>query len=312
MTFSEILAYYCGHKFFVFMIKYANILNDDAFKVVIFTPGNEELLARMLEILIPEKRIKELEFRPTEQHGLALSDKISNFDAVCTSEDGEMFIVEMQGLPQDSYADRMLCYASFPIRMQLAEKLNKVRSDEIKPMDYSLLPIYVVSFVNFEIMHKSEEILQEGLVSRYSICSPKTGELMTESLQFVYLELGRLSVQFGEAEKCMSLVEQLAYSLKYMKKLTERPTAFRDKLFTMLFDASEFAALGIDKQLKVTSIMRTELDRIAENNYARKQGFAEGMEKASRDYAKKFKELGVDVQIIAQATGLSLEEVAAL
>lgn len=31
---------------------------------------------------------------------------------------------------------------------------------------------------------------------------------------------------------------------------------------------SEFAALGIDKQLKVTSIMRTKLDRIAENNYA--------------------------------------------
>ena len=61
------------------MIKYANILNDDAFKVVIFTPGNEELLARMLEVIIPGKRIKQLEFRPTEQHGLALSDKISNF-----------------------------------------------------------------------------------------------------------------------------------------------------------------------------------------------------------------------------------------
>lgn len=65
------------------MIKYANILNDDAFKVVIFTPGNEELLARMLEVIIPGKRIKRLEFRPTEQHGLALSNKISNFDAVC-------------------------------------------------------------------------------------------------------------------------------------------------------------------------------------------------------------------------------------
>ena len=294
------------------MIKYADILNDDAFKVVIFTPGNEELLARMLEVLIPEKRIRKLEFRPTEQHGLALSDKISNFDAVCTSEDGEMFIVEMQGLPQDSYADRMLCYASFPIRMQLAEKLNKVRSGEIKPMDYSLLPVYVVSFVNFTIEHEKTEILQEGLVSRYSICSPKTGELMTDSLQFVYLELGRLGVKLGEHGKCHNLVEQLAYSLKYMNRLKECPKEFNDRLFPLLFEASEFAAMGIDKQLKVTSIMRTELDRIAENNYARKQGFAEGMEKASRDYAKKFKELGVDVQIIAQATGLSQEEVEAL
>ena len=78
------------------------------------------------------------------------SDKISNFDAVCTSESDEMFLVEMQGLPQKSYADRMLCYASFPIRMQLAEKLNAVRAGSQKPMDYTLLPIYVVSIVNFK------------------------------------------------------------------------------------------------------------------------------------------------------------------
>ena len=307
------------------MIKYANILNDDAFKVVIFTPGNEELLARMLEVIIPGKRIKQLEFRPTEQHGLALSDKISNFDAVCTSETGEMFIVEMQGLPQDSYADRMLCYASFPSRMQLAEKMNAVRSGNRKPMDYSLLPIYVVSFVNFRIGHGSgDEILQEGLISEYSVCSPKTGELMTDSLHFFFLELGRLDVKFGEHKKCRGIVEQLAYSMKYMDRLTERPAEFSDRLLTMLFDASEFAALGIDKQLKVTSIMRTELDRIAENNYARKeghkQGFAEGMEKGvekgmekqARLDAQKLKSLGVDVSIIAEATGLSQEEISAL
>ena len=230
-----------------------------------------------------------------------------------------MFIVEMQGLPQDSYADRMLCYASFPIRMQLAEKLNKVRSGEIKPMDYSLLPVYVVSFVNFTIEHEREEILQEGLVSRYSICSPKTGELMTDSLQFVYLELGRLGVKLGEHGKCHNLVEQLAYSLKYMNRLKECPKEFNDRLFPLLFEASEFAAMGIDKQLKVTSIMRTELDRIAENNYARKeghkQGFAEGMEKGMEKLvsaAKKFKDLGVDMSIIEQATGLTQEEINSL
>ena len=61
------------------MSRYANILNDDAFKVIIFTPGNEKLMARMLEVLLPGKIISKLEFRPTEQHGLAVSDKISNF-----------------------------------------------------------------------------------------------------------------------------------------------------------------------------------------------------------------------------------------
>ena len=50
------------------MTRYANILNDDAFKVVIFTPGNEELMARMIEVLLPGKKIRKLEFRSTDKH----------------------------------------------------------------------------------------------------------------------------------------------------------------------------------------------------------------------------------------------------
>ena len=50
------------------MTRYANILNDDAFKVVIFTPGNEELMARMIEVLLPGKKIRKLEFRSISLH----------------------------------------------------------------------------------------------------------------------------------------------------------------------------------------------------------------------------------------------------
>jgi len=319
------------------MTRYANILNDDAFKVVIFTPGNEELMARMIEVLIPGKKIKTLEFRPTEQHGLALSDKISNFDAVCTSDTDEMFIVEMQGLPETSYADRMLCYASFPIRLQLEQKLNEIRDGRHKvPMDYSLMPIYVVSIVNFKLPHESPEVLDEGLVSRYGICSPKTGEVMTESLNFVFLELGRLEVRLGEEGKCRSVMEQLAYSLKYMNRLMECPKEFEDRLFPLLFGASEYANMRVDKQMQVTKIMRTELDILAAKNYARLEGLAEGRAEglseglaegraegraeglsegraeASRTVAGNLRSMGVDISIIHQATGLSEEEILAL
>ena len=74
--------------------------------------------------------------------------------------------------------------------------------------------------------------------------------------------------------------------------------------------------------------MRTELDRIAENNYAReegrKQGLAEGTAKGRaegkaegkaetiRAMAASFKEQGVEIAIISRATGLSIEEIQAL
>ncbi len=298
------------------MTKYVNILNDDAFKVVIFTPGNEELLARMIEIMIPGMRIKKLKFEPTEQHGLAVSDKISNFDAVCTSESGDMFIVEMQCLPQESYADRMVCYASFPIRMQLEKKLGDIREGKAKPMDYGLMPIYVLSFINFRIGHKDDAILQEGLVSSYQICSPRTGEVMTKALYFGFVELGRLEVPFGKPEQCKTVTEQLAYSMKYMNRMSECPKEFEDRLFPLLFQASAYANMTVKQQQEVTSIMRTELDRIAENEYARKegvkQGREEGREEEKRAMAHRLLDLGVDSRIIQEATGLTREQIDAL
>ena len=136
--------------------------------------------------------------------------------------------------------------------------------------------------------------------------------MMTDSLQFVYLELGRLKAKLGEANQCKSLVEQLAYSLKYMRELEECPKAFEDKLFSLLFQASEYANLDVRKQMQVSEIMRTELDRIAENNYAREQGKAEGKAEEARRAARKLQELGVDIAIISQATDLTPEEIMAL
>ena len=69
--------------------KYANLLNDETFKVVICARGNEGRVAGMLNILLPEKKIKQLKFLDREQHGLAISDKNVTFDLYCTEENGE-------------------------------------------------------------------------------------------------------------------------------------------------------------------------------------------------------------------------------
>lgn len=62
--------------------------------------------------------------------------------------------------------------------------------------------------------------------------------------------------------------------------------------------------------------MRTELDRIAENEYARKegvkQGREEGREEEKRAMAQRLRDLGVDSRIIQEATGLTREQIDAL
>ena len=91
-------------------------------------------------------------------------------------------------------------------------------------------------------------------------------------------------------------------------------------LFPLLFQASAYANMTVKQQQEVTSIMRTELDRIAENEYARKegvkqgreQGREEGREEEKKVMAKRLRDLGVDPQIIQEATGLTREEIKAL
>ena len=45
---------------------------------------------------------------------------------------------------------------------------------------------------------------------------------------------------------------------------------------------------------------------------AREAGLAEGRAEEKKALARKFKEAGVSIELIAQSTGLSMEEIAAL
>ena len=75
--------------------RYANLLYDESFKIVVGAPGNEPLLIRLIELLIPGKKISSLIRLDKENHGFVFSDKNTTFDLFCKSEAGEQFIVEI-------------------------------------------------------------------------------------------------------------------------------------------------------------------------------------------------------------------------
>ena len=78
------------------------------------------------------------------------------------------------------------------------------------------------------------------------------------------------------------------------------------------------ALYNMDKDIrnKVLYNMTTERDLRNQMAYARKlaieEGLAEGRRKANMESALRFKQLGVAVEIISEATGLSVEEIEGL
>lgn len=301
------------------MAHFANILHDEAFKVVLSEPSNNRLLIKLVEFFLPGKHIASLSLDDKEQHGLILSEKNSTFDLFCTTDTGERLIVEMQFAQQDSFQDRMLYYATYPIRSQIMrqlKELNETPEEDRRKMDYRLNPVYVISILNFKLPHERTDTLEEGLISRYDIRSERSGELMTDALHFVYLELGRLRWNKDEWAQCGSLLEQLAFSLKYGHLLGERPVTFEDELLRLLYDATEFARMEPGQIRILNAIMTTELDIIAQRAFARKEGRREGLEEGREEERRaivfKSLELGLSPETISQITGLTVDEVNAL
>ena len=151
---------------------------------------------------------------------------------------------------------------------------------------------------------------------------------MTPALNFVFVEMGRLKLKENEAEKCRTLLEKFIFSLKYIHLLKELPAGFTDPLLGDLYRATELASMPIETREFYDHNMRTELDIIAERDYARRvaiadgraegraeglaKGRAEGLAEGKASVAKQLLACGVDMAIIVAATGLSEEQIRAL
>ena len=257
--------------------RYACILFDSTFKAVICTPENEDLLIEIIELLIPGKHISHITFLNAEKHGFVVSEKSVNIDLLCKDDvTGEEFLVEVQNSDQKSYRDRVLAYATYPIREQLATKLAMMKEQGQKfGMDYSLKPIYVISLVNFSFAHEDERALENGYISRYELRNEHNSEVLTPNLNFIFLELDRLKLGPDEWHECNGLLEKFVFSMKYMHKLSDVPYNFEDHLLGRLFFAAELANMTIVERENYEKSMRTELDRIAELDFAREAGKAE-------------------------------------
>ena len=102
-----------------------------------------------------------------------------------------------------------------------------------------------------------------------------------------------------------------------MTELESRPEVLDHQIFTKIFDVTELYNMDQDTRDKVLENMTTERDLRNQMTYAREEGLAEGrvegreeghVEERAKN-AKNLRDLGVDPEIIAKATGLTVEEI---
>jgi len=170
---------------------------------------------------------------------------------------------------------------------------------------YDYPPVYVISFMNFSLHKNTDQIL-----FRYELRERTIGDLMTDRLNFIFLEMTNYRKE--EPEMDDTFVEKLSYAITHMSILDERPAALIEEVFGLLFAACELDSLSEQELEKYTRDMTTEVDQRNIIYCARMEGKEEGREEERRNTARNLKALGVDAETIVKATGLGEDVIRSL
>jgi len=274
--------------------KYIDLMVDWSFKRVFGTEVNKDILIEFLKVVFPQFAITDITYIPTEQLGIMEDDRKAIFDVLCKTEDGKTFLVEMQRRTQEHFFERALYYTSFPIMKQGKKAIAK-EEEGAGPWDFSLDGVFFLGILDFE--YEQDERTEH----RYQLLETKTLKQMTDKLEFVFVEVAKFNKNEDELETDL---DKWLYLLKNMSTLLERPAALRDRVFGRLFDVAEYARLDDKERNNYVNAMNTARDTYNQIAYA--------LKKRTYEIARKMIAKGLDVDTIADLTGLAKDEILTL
>ncbi len=91
--------------------------------------------------------------------------------------------------------------------------------------------------------------------------------------------------------------------------MTNRPEKLPDRVFKQLFDQAEIAQFDDKEYEEYEESLKEYRDLKNSIDTAFNEGINEGVNSKALKVAKKLKELGTPVEVIAEATGLSKAEI---
>ena len=294
--------------------KYADLLDDDVFKLVFGRESTKDVMTEFLNQVIPDRKIVDLEFIDKEMHPVERDAKGVVYDMFCKTDSGARIIVEVQRRKQPFYPERAIYYSTFQIQRQV----------EAGADSYDFLPVYVVNIMNFKMDNREDDT---NVKTIYRLYEENSHRLLTDRITFIFIELPRFRKSVYELDG--NVLEGMYFCFKNMAVLDNRPKVLTHSVFNKIFEASELYNMDKVTRDKVIHKMTTERDLRNQMAYARQEaisegraegraeGYAEGhaegreegREEGLRYAVMRMHDSGLDVGHIAEIMGISVDDV---
>lgn len=288
--------------------RYLNPHTDFGFKRLFGSEFNKELLISFLNAMFHgEQNVKDVTYLNSEQLGDRIDERRAVFDVYCENDKGEKFIVEMQNIYQEFFKDRTIYYSTFPIREQARRGGG---------WDFHLNSVYTVGLLNFNFAEGLDDARRWH--HEVKLMEVDTKEVFYDKLTYVYVEIPKFNKTEDELE---TMYDKWMYVLKNLSSLMNRPAALQERVFTRLFEQAEISKFNSDELRMyedsvnafrdiVNAIRSAEKKKFAEGRAkglaeGRAEGRAEGLAEIARAMLAK----GMAKDLIAELTGMSVDDI---
>ncbi|MCC8120107.1 MAG: Rpn family recombination-promoting nuclease/putative transposase [Bacteroidales bacterium] len=277
---------------------------DWAMKRLLRDKANFEILEGLISALLNTK-MKIIEVLESESNRENINDKYNIVDVKAKNDKGEIVVVEVQNLFQMDFLKRILYGVSKAITEQLSlrdeyRKIHKVYSISIAYFDLGKGSDYLYhGRTTIKGVHTNEEL---------GISKDELKAYDSEIASDIFPEYWVLRVNEFDAYAKTPLEEWMQYlKTGYIADDTKDPGLLRAKE-VLKFDSMSKAEQ--EEYRRYFDQLCSERDAIEKaHNEGHQEGHQEGRQEEKIEIAKKLKAQNVDINIITQATGLTLEDI---
>ena len=272
---------------------------DFAFKKLFGSEENKDLLISLINAIVSEEeQVVEVELKNPYNLADYRAGKISIIDIKAKAENGRWFNVEMQIREDNNFDKRAIYYWAKLVTEQLSEGM----------MYKELKKTISISILDYDFVPDTEEVH-----SCYKIINTATGkdDKLHDVFELHYIELKKFKKKYHEIQTALDRWSSFLTTAHQLDRDHTPKELASDKnivkaiaAIDRMFDAEE--RLVYDIRMQEFTDVASAIATGAEKNIAK------GMEKASKAIVLNMAGKGIDINAIAELTGLNVSDIADL
>jgi predicted transposase/invertase (TIGR01784 family) len=267
------------------VMQFADIKNDIAFRKIFGNETKTEILLSFLNAVLKLEGIKQIvwvEILNPYQLPRMAGSKTTILDVRAKDQAGNFYIVEMQVTDRAGLDKRIVYYGAKSYASQLDAGENY----------YQLKPVIFIGILDFEYMQNPHYL------SRHLILDADTQEHKLKDLEFTFIELPKFNKSEQELQ---TLTEKWIYFIKNAADLNLIPASVNDEGLKSAYEEAD-RHTWTRKELE-----EYEYARMRETDEITREMFVD--ENARKEIARRMVRRGTQLDIIAEDTGLTIEQI---